>query len=170
MNRKHLVIAGLLVLAGLALAGCGAAPEEPAVQPGSVTFDVELIEIKGATDGISAPSDNPAELSTGYRFTPPGDFDAENPDKWQVSTYMFSPGALSVFQGDAVTLRMFGVNGDEHVLSLVAPDGSTIATETINRGREVEITFDADQAGYYELICANHAPTMQTPIQVVPTG
>ena len=169
MDRKLFLLIGLLALSALALTACGGSAA-PAVEPSEVLFDVELIEVKGATDGIPAPEVDPESLSAGYRFTAPGDYDAENSEKWQVSTYMFNPAAMSVFQNDEVTLRLFGVNGDEHILTLVAPDGSTVASDTINRGREIDLSFTADQAGYYKLICANHSPTMQAPIQVVPAG
>jgi plastocyanin len=153
----------LLVIASLALAACG--DDDSSAAAGDVTFDVELIEVKGATDGIPAPETDPASLSAGYRFTAPGEYDPENPDKWQVSTYMFTPGAISVIQGDEVTLRMFGVNGDEHTVWVEAPDGSKVTDAiVVNRGREYELAFSADQAGHYKLLCSTHAPTMQADI------
>jgi len=160
MRRQRQVF--LLVIAGLLLAACGTTTS---ADPGEVTFDVQLIEVKGATDGIDAPETDPATLSEGYGYTPPGEFDAENPNKWQVATYMFSPGAMSVVQGDQVTLRVFGVNGDEHTMLVQAPDGSTaIESFTVNRGREVTVDFTADQSGHYKIFCANHAPTMTADI------
>lgn len=151
----------LLVLVALVLAACGTTGAEP----GTVTFDVELIEVKGATDGISAPDIDPTTLSRGYGYKAPGDYDAESPDKFQVATYMFAPGAMTVVTGDDVTLRMFGVNGDEHEIFVQAPDGSTIVELfTINRGREVTASFTADQAGHYKLFCTTHGPTMSADI------
>lgn len=154
-------LAALLVVGALALAACAA----PGAEPGEVTFDVELIEVKGATDGIASPDTDPRSLSTGYGYTAPGEYDSENPDKWQVATYMFAPGAMSVVQGDSVTLRFFGVNGDHHGISLVAPDGTTVVADfEMNRGRERLLTFTADQLGHYKLICADHFPTMTADI------
>jgi hypothetical protein len=124
MNRKNFILGLLLAASVLIVAGCSQA-QSPSISPSSVTFDIELIEIKGATDGISAPDVDPQSLSQGYRFKGPGEYEEGNPDKWQVSTYMFSPGAASVFQNDTVKLRMFGVNGDEHILTVLAPDGSS---------------------------------------------
>jgi hypothetical protein len=92
----------------------------------SVTLDVNVIEIKGATDGIDAPSVDPASLSSGYKLSPPGEFDADNPDKWQVSSYMFSPAEMVVPLGSQVTLRTFVLNGDVHGTYLLAPDGSKV--------------------------------------------
>ncbi len=154
-------IIGLVGVLVLALGACSAGSSTEA---SAVTFDLELVEIKGSTDGISAPDVDPKSLSAGYGFTPPGEFEAENPSKWQVATYMFSPGAMTVIQGDEVTLRMFGVNGDEHVASLRAPDGSTVESFTVNRGREVTVSFTAEQAGHYKLVCDNHSPTMTADI------
>lgn len=152
-----LAVLGMLV----GLAACGGIDAEAS----DVTFDVEAVEIKGATDGISAPDVDPTTLSAGYRYNAPGDYDAENPAKWQVSTYMFSPGAMSVVKGDNVTLRLFGVNGDEHTVWVEAPDGSTAAASTVlNRGREISLNFTADQVGHYKLLCGNHAPTMTADI------
>jgi len=153
---------GIVAVGALILGACTSGSS---AEPGDVTFDVELVEIKGATDGIPAPDVDPTSLSTGYGYTAPGDYDAENPDKFQVATYMFSPGAMSVISGDQVTLRMFGVNGDEHTILVTAPDGSTsVDNFTVNRGREVIVDFAADQTGHYKVICLNHAPTMTADI------
>jgi plastocyanin len=160
MQWKSIIV--LVAVAALAVAACSAAD---AAEPSDVTFDVELVEIKGATDGITPPDVDPTSLSKGYGYKAPGDYDAENPDKFQVATYMFAPGAMGVVTGDNVTLRMFGVNGDEHQIFVQAPDGSTVVDLfTINRGRELTVAFEADQAGHYKLICTTHGPTMTADI------
>lgn len=170
MSRKYLLIGILFVLALSLLSGC-AASGAVGLSPSSVTFDVSVIEIKGATDGIPAPDVDPATLSAGYRFKPPGEYDADNPDKWQVSTYMFSPASIVVAQGDKVTLRTFVINGDQHTVWLEAPDGSTAAVSVVmNRGREYSFSFTANQAGYYTLHCVEHDPTMRATILALPTS
>ena len=64
-----------------------------------------------------------------------------------------------------MTLRMFGVNGDDHQIFVQAPDGSTVVEPfTANRGREYEVSFTADQTGHYKIICITHAPTMTADI------
>jgi plastocyanin len=166
MSRKMFAPILLVIFIVLLVSACGS----NALAPSEVTFDISVIEIKGATDGIEPPSEDPAGLSAGYRFKPPGEYDAENPDKWQVSTYLFSPSALTAVQGDSVTLRLFVINGDTHVTWLEAPDGSRVDEFTMNRGREYYVSFTADQAGYYTLHCDNHGPTMQAKILVLPTG
>jgi plastocyanin len=72
---------------------------------------------------------------------------------------------MSVVTGDTVNLRMFGVNGDEHVVHVQAPDGSTVVDAfTANRGREYEASFTASQGSHYKLICTTHGPTMTADI------
>jgi plastocyanin len=160
MQWKSIIV--LVAVAALAVAACNSAD---AADPSDVTFDVELVEIKGATDGIPPPDVDPSSLSQGYGYKPPGEYDADNLDKWQVATYMFSPAAMSVVQGDAVTLRFFGVNGDHHAMSLVGPDGSTVVDSfDMSRGQEKLVTFTADQLGHYKLICTTHSPTMTADI------
>jgi plastocyanin len=169
--KKTALIISIFFLASLAMTACGADTGAVALEPNEVVFDVNVIEIKGATDGIEAPSVDPASLSTGYKFKPPGEYDAENSAKWQVSSYMFSPAAFVVGQEDTVTLRTFVLNGDNHVTWLEAPDGSRVpgTDVTMNRGRQYEVSFTADQPGYYTWKCADHSPTMSAQILVLPT-
>jgi plastocyanin len=170
MKRQLLISGVILILASSVLAACSSGGGVD-LDATDVMFDISIIEIKGATDGIDAPSVDPAGLSDGYRFKPPGEYDADNPAKWQVSTYMFSPGALTIAQGDTVTLRTFVINGDEHTVWLEAPDGSEAAAEIVmNRGREYELKFTASQAGYYTLHCDEHDPTMSATILALPTS
>jgi len=165
MNRRRMYIGIFMVLAVLFTGGCAAG-----LPPSEVTFDISMIEIKGSTDGIPPPEDNPLDLSAGYRYKAPGEYDPDNPDKWQVASYMFSPATMTVVQGDKVTLRIFGVNGDVHTVWLEAPDGSIVVDATImNRGREYNVEFAADQAGSYTLHCGNHAPTMTAMILSLPS-
>ncbi len=168
MSKNCFIFGVLLIVASLLVVGCNSATAAN-LEPSEVTFDLSVIEIKGATEGIPAPEVDPTTLSLGYRFTGPGDFDADNPNKWQVSTYMFSPASMTVAQGDKVTLRSFIINGDEHTVWIEAPDGSKVVNnELMNRGREYEVTFSADQAGYYTLHCNEHSPTMSAKILVIP--
>lgn len=160
----------IVLMAGALAAGC-AVNQGTDLAGEPVVFDVNVIEIKGSTDGIDAPNVDPATLSTGYKFSPPGEFDETNDKKWQVSSYMFSPSELVVAQGSAVTLRTFVLNGDAHVSWIVDPEGSKVpGTETtLNRGRQYEITFSADKPGYYTWECATHSPTMSAKILVLPS-
>jgi len=164
MFKKKIFTFVVFILIALMVTGCGGS----GVAPSEVTIDVSIIEIKGATDGIDPPSDDPEGLSSGYRFKPPGEYDADNPKKWQVSTYLFSPSAFTVVQGDTVTLRTIVINGDEHTVWLESPDGTKGEMIVVNRGREYSVTFTADQGGYYTLHCDEHEPTMSVQILSLP--
>ncbi|MCH8088328.1 MAG: hypothetical protein IIC81_10855 [Chloroflexi bacterium] len=94
--------------------------------------------------------------------------DSSNPDKWRVATYVFTPGTMTVYEGDTVELTTFIVNGNYHFTRLVAPDGTEVDAIEMNRGREYKLSFVADQAGTYQLICDTHAPTMRAYITAVP--
>ena len=132
-------------------------------------FYLTAFEVKGATDGIAPPSVNPKDLSDGYGFKPPGEYDSSNPNKWQVASYMWTPGAMTVLQGDTVDLTIFVLNGDKHEVWVEAPNGDEVIVEfEMNRGREYSKSFTASQAGVYTLICNTHEPTMTAIIQVLP--
>ncbi len=171
MLRKHYFFAVSLIVVLLLLGACGAkSGEEEGLIPGQVMIPVSLIEIKGATDGIAAPDVNPANLSKGYRYKPPGEYDSSNPKKWQVSTYIYSPASMSVVKGDIVTLKLFVINGDKHTVWIEAPDGSIVTDkELMNRGREYDVIFTPDQVGHYILHCDEHEKTMTALIMSLPS-
>ena len=171
MFRKFAMPGIIALVAVLLLASCSDKKDLTGIDLSSaqVTIPVSQIEIKGATDGIPAPEVDPATLSKGYRYKKPGEYDSDNPNKWQVSTYFFSPSFITLVQGDNVTLKIFVVNGDRHVDWLEAPDGSVVhEKEVTNRGREYTINFVAEQAGYYILHCDEHEPTMRITMLVLP--
>ena len=136
-----------------------------------VEFVVTGVEWKGATsiDSLAAPTTDPKTLSSGYRYKAPGEFEPTNPKRWEVSSYVWSPGAMTALQGDKITLRTFIINGDEHAACMEAPDGTKVVqAQNLNRGRQYLLTFTAAQAGTYKLICGSHAPTMTAAITVLP--
>lgn len=165
--KKVTIVAGIIlsiVLLFVACTGGGVAPPEA-----ERVFYVNAIEIKGSTDGIAPPTINPKDLEKGLGYTPPGEYDSSNPDKWQVASYIFSPGAITVFQGDTVTLVMFVVNGDIHANRIEDPDGQiVVAEQTHNRGRQYTMSFVAEKAGVYQLRCKEHAENMRMLITVIP--
>ncbi len=142
------------------------------VAPASeVMFMVTGAELKGSTvtKDLAVPPVNPKTLSDGYRYKEPGVADKADATKWEVSTYVFTPGAMTVLQGDKVTLRIFIVNGDKHTTWVEGPDGSEVIKEQEqNRGREYLMTFTASQVGNYMLHCNEHDPTMHANITVLP--
>ncbi|MBI4528909.1 MAG: hypothetical protein HY695_34360 [Deltaproteobacteria bacterium] len=141
------------------------------VKPTTHTIFMAAIEIKGGTsaDKLAPPSVNPKDLSKGYDFKAPGQADKNDPKRWEVSSYMFSPGSVAVRQGDTVKLTAFVVNGDEHHVRVNDPDGREVIAETKwNRGREYQLSFVTKKLGIYHLTCSDHAPTMAATILVLP--
>jgi len=170
LKRNGLVSILLLAAGALVL------PRTPGVgaeERGGMTHTIfaTAYEVKGTTtaDKLAPPANNPADLSKGYGFKRPGQADATAPNKWEVSSYMFNPAAVSIRHGDEVILTVFVVNGDEHETWVAAPDGSLAVPKTMwHRGREYRVRFRANQVGAYQLLCSSHAPTMVLSFLVLP--
>ncbi|MBI2370494.1 MAG: hypothetical protein HYV08_09735 [Deltaproteobacteria bacterium] len=147
-------VSGMMVIG----ASCdkGAAPKAHVVR-------MTVFEAKGSTsvDKLAPPAIHPRDLSHGYSYTAPGELDRERPREWQVASYLFSPSFVTVKRGDTVSVTVFVVNGDEHQIRIMDPDGEVVVPETKwNRGREYQASFRATRPGGYQLICTTHAPTM----------
>jgi plastocyanin len=112
---------------------------------------------------------NPGDLSKGYELKPPGEADKNDPRRWEVSSYRFDPGFITVNQGDTVKLTVFVVNGDEHDVRIADPQGREVVPMSVwNRGREYQVSFVAKESGAYHLTCSKHAPTMAATFLVLP--
>jgi plastocyanin len=163
-----LVIVGLVLLGLVLSAGVGFAEKD---KPTTHTIFISAVEIKGATTAkkLMPPAANPKELSKGYGFKAPGEADKQDPHKWEVSSYMFTPSFVTVRQGDTVKLTAFIVNGDMHEVWVTDPDGQKVIANTKwNRGREYTAEFVAKKAGPYQLMCSEHSPSMITTFLVLP--
>ena len=142
-----------------------------AVPATEVEFILTGVELKGSTKttDLAVPPTDPTTLSDGYRYKAPGKADASDQTKWEVASYVWTPGAMTVLQGDRVTLRIFIVNGDKHTTWVEGPDGSEVVKEQEqNRGREYVMTFTTSQVGTYKVICNEHDPTMRAVITALP--
>lgn len=136
-----------------------------AEQPRERIIWMEAVEYKGSTETekLAPPqnlANNPKALGDAYGFKW-----VEPEKKWEVSAYAFSPSTIVVNQGDKVTLRIFGINGDLHRIYV---EGYAEKVVELNRGRYVDITFTADKPGLFELVCSNHEPAMRGWLIVIP--
>lgn len=140
--------------------------------PAKRSFPITAIEIKGSTntDSLAAPPQDPKTISDAYGYKGPGVADKADPKKWEVSNYIFGGSPMVAYVGDTVEMPIFGVNGDKHVIHVEDPDGIELkpTNQTLNRGREITVTFTADKPGLYTLVCTTHDPTMKTAIVVLP--
>jgi len=144
----------LAAIGALTLAACGgsAAPVER-------TIYMAAVEPKGGTEVVKEPF--PTEAlpgGGGYILVKP---DAEG--KWGVETYRWEPGTIVVNQGDVVTLEIIGINGKEHPLTIEGYDVSDV----VKRGQITRVTFTADKAGIFKIICSVHQPSMQADLVVL---
>lgn len=164
------MLLGIAVIAIVLSAGAMAVtltPKTPAIQATDRTIYITAVEYKGSTSNtsLSPPTANFTEAGAAYGYKKPGVFDFTKPDRWEVSAYSWNPQTIIVYQGDKVTLKFFGVNGDKHRVTLEP----YITTEfTLERGRFVTQTLTADKAGEFVLICENHKPHMTATFIVLP--
>jgi plastocyanin len=162
----QVMMCGILALA-LLLTQAVSAQQAPAAH----TIFMNAVEYKGSTttEKLVPPSVNPATLSKGYVYKGPGEADKTAPQQWEIDSYAFAPGFVTVPQGDTVAVRVFVVNGDKHEVSVLAPDGQVaVPTATWTRGGEYQVSFKAEKAGTYKLSCVIHGPSMTANILVLP--
>ena len=134
-------------------------------------IEVTAFEVKGSTSAndLAPPDVDPSTLSAGFGYKAPGDYDPDNPDKWQVASYMWNPGQMVAYQGDTLRLHVFVLNGNTHETWIEDPDGNIVGDVVVmNRGREYDLSASLEKAGVYKLICSTHAPTMTAEIVVLP--
>ncbi len=170
MRLQHLwraVALGVLILSAAFLT------RDVGAQRGGTTHTIYMnaVEFKGTTttDKLAPPTVNPAGLSKGYVFKAPGEAEKNAPELWEVDSYAFTPGFVTVQQGDTVKLAVFVVNGNRHEVEVLAPDGQVIVPKAPwDRGVEYQVSFVADKVGTYQLRCSIHEPTMTAKILVSP--
>lgn len=76
--------------------------------------------------------------------------------RWEISAYVFEPRQIHVNEGDEVTLKFIGINGASHPTTISGYD----KTFELKRGQVIDVTFTADKAGVFPIVCSTHHPTM----------
>ncbi len=165
----------LILAVVFAFSACGGGTDDAdAVQvppPTNHLIEVTAFEVKGSTsvEDLAAPDVDPSTFSAGFGYKAPGDYDPDNPDKWQVASYMWNPGQMVAYQGDTLDLHVFVLNGNTHETRIEDPEGNIVGDIVVmNRGREYDLSASLESAGVYRLICSTHAPTMTAEIVVLP--
>lgn len=161
MTRKawRIVIA-VVVLAATGVAfGAWLLPRPVAAQA-TRTIYMAAVEPKGGTAVSSEPF--PTAFLPGG-----GGYVLKAPDstgRWEVSTYQWQPGFIVAREGEQVTLEIIGINGAEHVSSLPP----FVQSFTVKRGQITRVSFTANRAGLFPIICVSHQPSMTGYLLVLP--
>lgn len=145
------------VLAGLSVAAAWTTPAWAEKR----FFTVLAVEPKGGATVDKEPF--PASTlpqGGGYVLNQP---DAKT-SRWEVSAYVWQPSQIVVSEGDEVTLEFVGINGAAHPTTIAA-FGQTFV---VNRGQAHRITFTADKAGIFGILCSTHKPSMSGELVVMP--
>ena len=151
----------MLALTAIVLTACtGTASAR--LQPGERTIYLTAIEPKGSTTVDKEPFPEAG-------LPPGGGYGLKEPDDtgaWTVETYAWLPSEITVVEGDKVTLQVLGVNGAVHPSRIEGYD----VTFEAKRGHLTTVTFTADKAGVYRILCDAHQPTMTGTLIVLPKG
>ncbi len=121
---------------------------------------MQAMEPKGTTSASKEPFPGKTlPKGGGYIIKPPS-----KAGKWQVSTYIFNPTQVIVNKGEKVTLKILGINGSKHTVSI---ERYAKKPFSIKRGKLTEVSFVADKAGVFRIVCSEHPPSMTGEIIVL---
>ena len=154
---------GFLIAAAAATAVAGFATSlqpVPAAAQATRTIYMAAVEPKGGT-GVSSEPFPTAALPGG------GGYVLKAPDstgRWEVSTYQWQPGFIVARQGEQVTLEIIGINGADHVSALPP----FVEKFTVKRGQITRVSFTANRAGVFPILCVNHQPSMTGYLTILP--
>lgn len=82
-----------------------------------------------------------------------GEFSTTTKDGKKIEAYRFDPGTIVVPKNEEVSLRIFGVNGEEHPFYIEGTD----IKGTVKKGEETLVSLNFKEAGTYKLICDTHS-------------
>jgi plastocyanin len=106
-----------------------------------------LYQHRGSIPVFEAKGDNHKEFTI---ITT--EFKSKTDDGKVLEVYRFDPGTIVVKQGDQVTLKFIGVQGNLHPYEI---KGLGVKGE-IKKGRESTVTFVAQKKGMFPIICQIH--------------
>jgi plastocyanin len=146
------VALGLAVALAVSTAGTALAAKR--------TIVVTAVEPKGGASVEKEPLPTaPLPEGGGYQLKQP-----DEKGRWEVSAYVFDPRQILVDEGDEVTLEFVGINGASHPITIAGYDKSL----ELKRGQVTQVTFTADKAGVFPIVCATHHPSMVAELIVAP--
>lgn len=152
---------GILGLAVVAILSAGCAQETAkaaSLPPTKWVINMTALEYKGSTEVAKEAFPTQASPGGGYILKQPVD------GKWETSTYRWAPETVTVYQGDDVELKVFGVNGSEHVSTIEG----YVDNFNVKRGQLTTVSFKADKVGVFKITCKTHQPAMEGHLIVLP--
>ncbi len=155
--RAYGRLSALALLLALVAAACGSAASAPVAA--KRTIYMTALEYKGTTEVAKEafPTSKLPEGAGYVRKAPQG-------ATWETSTYRWEPGSITVYQGDEVELQIFGVNGANHPSKVEGYEQAFV----VKRGELTTVSFKADKAGIFRILCGTHAPSMTGTLVVLP--
>lgn len=163
MGRYKPALVATFALLALGLAACTGEDGGSTFEPGKRTVYMAAIEPKGSASVDEEPfPTQPLPEGGGYGL----EMSEEEEGVWEVETYRWLPGTVTVVEGDEVTLEILGVNGASHAATI---EGYGIDFE-VERGQLTTVDFVADQPGIFGIVCTTHQPAMTGSLVVLPTG
>lgn len=165
MGKRYAAVASMVALAVLATLMLPAQGKKA----GAVRIYMSALEYKGGAnvaDEAYPPADEP-----GTQALEPlgGSYGLKDPDgtgRWEVNSYRFEPGFLTIEKGTQVTLEIAGINGKFHAVELTDPSGEAVESATVTRGRLTIVQFRPKKTGMWTLICHTHEPGMTASVLV----
>jgi plastocyanin len=129
-------------------------------------FYIVTVHIDGKTS-IKGDDTHPPEPFPSEPFAQSGGMWVKGPaenGEWQARVFVFDPAQVTVRAGDEVRLHFMGVQGVKHHVSVEGVDGAA----EVSRGTMRTISFTAKEPGIVRFSCADHGPSMQGQVVVLP--
>jgi len=152
--------AGVVLLAVAASCGDSDGGAAASIEPTTRTIYWEVVEPKGTANVEKEPF--PTEslpVGGGYVLKEP-----DEEGNWVVEVYVWKDSQIVVNEGDTVNLEIVGVNGERH-LSFIE---EYVDEFVVERGKLTSLSFVADKAGVFKIICTVHQPSMTADLVVQP--
>lgn len=160
ISSRRLFVAAIMLVVAAAF-GVWLLPRLSAAPAPTRTVYMAAVEPKGGTTVDSEPFPSAAALPAGggYVLRTP-----DNTGRWEISTYQWQPSFVVVNQGEQVTLEIISINGKEHLSSLPP----YVSSFNVKRGQITKVSFTADRAGMFPIVCVSHQPSMTGYLVVLP--
>lgn len=151
-----LALVGVCIfLASLALAGCGSATAARPVSPGFTGYDWQVVAISHGGQETTIP----AEMRVGLRFSPGGQFGADDSVNFHSGTYRTTGDG---FTTDDLSTTLVGYGGHDPAVLLAMG-----AMDSFGKGVRATVKLTGDRlvvgVGSYTLTCQRGSPRADDP-------